>query len=126
MNATSTTTTEAPTAPVVTITEPATGTTPATTATGSVNHEDESPPLGGSVAGGTFACIREAESGGNYGERGNPRYRGAYQIGFQEWADMGGSGDPADASPAEQDMRAQRLQAARGWAPWATHGMCGV
>lgn len=90
------------------------------------NHEDSSPPLGGSTAGGTFACIRHFESDGNYDERSNPSYRGAYQIGYQEWADMGGAGDPADASPGEQDMRAERLQAARGWAPWTTRSLCGV
>jgi len=105
------------------------------------NHESQSPPLGGSTAGGSvdgsqphgaWDCIRARESGGmtdpngNYGERDNPTYRGAYQMGFQEWTDMGGSGDPADAPPAEQDMRAQMLQAQRGWQPWSTRGMCGV
>jgi len=94
------------------------------------NHELSSPRLGGSSGGGslgsTWDCIKEKESGGNYAETSNPTYRGAYQMGYDEWAAMGGTGDPAAAPPAEQDMRAQMLQAQRGWQPWSTRGMCGV
>jgi hypothetical protein len=79
-----------------------------------------------SAPGGAWECIRQRESGGNYAESSNPRYRGAYQIGYSEWASAGGTGDPAAASPAEQDMRAQRLQSARGWQPWSTAGACGL
>ena len=47
---------------------------------------------------------------------GNPRaiggggaYRGKYQFSFGTWASVGGKGDPARASEAEQDRRAAML-----------------
>lgn len=45
-------------------------------------------------------------------------YRGFFQFDYQTWQSVGGTGDPAAASPAEQLARAQRLQAERGWSPW--------
>lgn len=36
-------------------------------------------------------------------------HRGRYQYDFATWAQAGGSGDPADASPAEQDVRTARF-----------------
>lgn len=79
-----------------------------------------SPPSGGEW-GRISACIREIESGGDYGAV-NPsgRYRGAYQFDAQTWASVGGSGDPAAASPAEQDRRARILWEQRGLQPWPT------
>lgn len=57
---------------------------------------------------GTLASIRACESGGDYtAVSPNGQYRGAYQFDRQTWAAAGGSGDPAAASPSEQDMRAQ-------------------
>lgn len=55
-------------------------------------------------AGGIAACIRVQESTNNYGavsEGGT--YRGAYQFDMATFASAGGRGDPAKASPAEQD-----------------------
>jgi Transglycosylase-like domain/Putative peptidoglycan binding domain len=56
---------------------------------------------------------------------GNPRavsadgsYRGKYQFSRATWRAMGGTGDPARASEAEQDRRALALLRARGTAPW--------
>jgi len=34
------------------------------------------------------------------------------------WRALGGTGDPIDASEAEQDSRAAQLLAARGSTPW--------
>ena len=65
-----------------------------------------------------WARLRQCESGGNYANKNNPKYRGAYQFSYSTWAGVGGTGDPADASPAEQDMRAQMLDARSGWGPW--------
>lgn len=67
------------------------------------------------------ACIREIESGGNY-QAVNPsgKYRGAYQFDYQTWQSVGGSGDPAAASPSEQDHRAYLLWQSRGLSPWPT------
>ncbi len=73
--------------------------------------------------GGGLASIRQCESGGDYGAvSANGKYRGAYQFDRQTWASVGGSGDPAAASPAEQDQRAQALQQQRGSSPWPSCG----
>jgi peptidoglycan hydrolase-like protein with peptidoglycan-binding domain len=50
------------------------------------------------------------------------RYRGKYQFDRATWRSLGGSGDPADAPEAEQDMRAARLHARQGTAPWPSCG----
>jgi len=49
-------------------------------------------------------------------------YRGKWQFDRETWASVGGSGDPADASEAEQDRRAGILYAQRGSSPWPTCG----
>ncbi|HXR41770.1 MAG TPA: transglycosylase family protein [Acidothermaceae bacterium] len=85
-------------------------------------------PVGGTASGPTasqWATLRRCESGGLYGNKQNPNYRGAYQIGFTEWASYGGTGyDPADAPPAEQDAVALRMWHARGWQPWSSSSKC--
>ena len=60
---------------------------------------------------------------------GNPRaidasgtYRGKYQFDLGTWRSVGGHGDPAAASEAEQDRRAQRLLERSGTAPWPVCG----
>lgn len=83
------------------------------------------PPAAAGPSAQQWAILRHCESGDDYANKQNPRYRGAYQIGFQEWAEYGGTGyDPADASPAEQDAVALRLWQARGWEPWAASSGC--
>lgn len=62
---------------------------------------------------------------------GNPHiavgaYRGKWQIGFREWQDAFGTGDPAAATETEQDYRAWILWKARGWQPWSCSGIMGV
>ena len=71
-------------------------------------------PTGGDV----FARIRAKESGGNYATNTGNGYYGAYQFSLGTWRSVGGSGLPSDASPAEQDMRAQMLYNQRGCSPW--------
>ncbi len=66
--------------------------------------------------------LRLCESGNNYANKHNSLYRGAYQFSYGTWGSVGGSGDPADASPAEQDMRAQLLYSRRGASPWPVCG----
>lgn len=66
--------------------------------------------------------LRMCESGNNYGNKRNPFYRGAYQFSWATWLAMGGSGDPADASPAEQDMRAKKLFDRSGAGQWPICG----
>ncbi len=78
------------------------------------------PSAGG---GGNLAAIRACESGGNYGAVSpDGAYGGAYQFDRQTWQSVGGSGDPATASPAEQDARAGQLWAQRGSNPWPNCG----
>ena len=83
-------------------------------------------PIGTLPGGPTpaqWAALRQCESGGNY-QAVNPsgKYRGAYQFDLATWQTVGGSGDPAAASPAEQDHRAQLLYASRGRYPWPVCG----
>jgi hypothetical protein len=72
---------------------------------------------------GNLVAIRGCESGGDYGAVSpDGRYRGAYQFDDQTWQSVGGSGDPAAASPAEQDERASQLWSQRGSNPWPNCG----
>lgn len=68
----------------------------------------------------TLEDIKRRESGGNYGAvSSSGKYRGAYQFDARTWQSVGGSGDPAAASPAEQDARAAELMRQRGTQPWS-------
>jgi resuscitation-promoting factor RpfB len=75
-----------------------------------------------SAFGGDFAAalakLRACEAGGNYANKKNPSYRGAYQFGYGTWGNYGGYYDPADAPPAVQDQAARDLYVRRGWQPW--------
>ncbi len=67
--------------------------------------------------------LRMCESSGNYAALSvSTIYRGAYQFDRQTWKTVGGEGDPAAASPLEQDARARELFARRGNAPWPVCG----
>lgn len=83
--------------------------------TGAVTHAAANYAAG---AGGILARIRQRESGGNYATNTGNGYYGAYQFNLQTWRGVGGSGLPSEASPAEQDMRAQMLYDRRGCSPW--------
>lgn len=75
-----------------------------------------------SPAGGELAAIRLCESGGDYtADTGNGFY-GAYQFTQASWEAVGGTGNPAAASPAEQDRRAAALLARSGAASWPVCG----
>jgi hypothetical protein len=70
-----------------------------------------------------LAAIAACESGGDpRAIGGGGLYRGKYQFSPTTWASVGGSGDPAAASEAEQDMRAALLYARAGAAPWPVCG----
>jgi LysM repeat protein len=69
-------------------------------------------------SGDIFARIRAREAGGNYATNTGNGYYGAYQFSLGTWQSVGGTGLPSNASPAEQDMRAQMLFARRGCSPW--------
>jgi hypothetical protein len=70
-------------------------------------------------AGALLESIALCESGGDpTAVSANGRYRGKYQFSRATWRDMGGSGDPARASEAQQDRLAARLLAQRGAGAW--------
>ncbi|CAB4769407.1 MAG: hypothetical protein F2754_04440 [Actinobacteria bacterium] len=76
----------------------------------------------GSLAEG-WARLRSCESSGNYRALSpGGLYRGAYQFDLRTWEAVGGTGDPIDAAPAEQDLRAQILYDRRGRQPWPSCG----
>jgi hypothetical protein len=63
--------------------------------------------------------IAECESGGNpRAVSPGGQYRGKYQFSLETWHNLGGNGDPADASEAEQDRIALKLYRRSGTAPW--------
>lgn len=66
--------------------------------------------------------LRFCESGGNYANKRNPLYRGAYQFDFSTWNNYGGYYDPADAPANVQDAKAAETYRRRGASPWP---LCG-
>src|SRR4051794_2447027 len=77
---------------------------------------------GGSAAS-VLARIAQCESGGNPAAiSAGGRYRGKYQFTRATWRALGGSGDPAKASEAEQDRVALLLYRQRGTQPWPVCG----
>ena len=67
-------------------------------------------------------AIAACESGGDpTTDTGNGFY-GKYQFTLETWAAVGGSGNPAQASEAEQDRRAAILYAQAGASPWPVCG----
>ena len=67
-------------------------------------------------------AIAACESGGNYSANTGNGFFGAYQFTQSTWASVGGTGNPAAASPAEQDRRAAMLYAQQGSSPWPVCG----
>jgi peptidoglycan hydrolase CwlO-like protein len=77
------------------------------------------PQGGGDDIDAHLARIAQCESGGNPGAISpGGDYRGKYQFSPATWAAVGGSGDPAAASEAEQDMRARILYERAGPGQW--------
>jgi peptidoglycan hydrolase-like protein with peptidoglycan-binding domain len=67
--------------------------------------------------------IAECESGGNPRALSpDGRYRGKYQFSMETWHNLGGGGDPIDASEATQDRIALKLYRRSGSAPWPSCG----
>jgi uncharacterized protein YabE (DUF348 family) len=65
-----------------------------------------------------WAALATCESGGNPRAVNPAGYYGLYQFALSTWARVGGSGNPIDASPAEQLARAQALYARSGAGQW--------
>ena len=79
-------------------------------------------PSGGGGAPPHLEAIAACESGGDYSTNTGNGFYGAYQFTQSTWASVGGTGNPADASPAEQDRRAAMLYAQAGSTPWPVCG----
>jgi hypothetical protein len=63
--------------------------------------------------------IAECESGGDpQAVSAGGQYRGKYQFSLSTWRNLGGTGDPVDASETEQDRIALKLYRRAGTAPW--------
>jgi hypothetical protein len=70
-----------------------------------------------------LAAIAACESGGNpRAIGGGGLYRGLFQFDQRTWNAVGGSGDPAAASVAEQVKRAEILYAQAGPGQWPVCG----
>ena len=68
-------------------------------------------------------AIASCESGANpRAVSSNGTYRGKYQFSTATWQAVGGQGDPAAASEAEQDRRAAMLYARSGPGQWPVCG----
>jgi hypothetical protein len=86
---------------------------------GTIRTQSRANSGDGGGANGTLQRIAQCESGGNpRAVSPGGRYRGKYQFDRATWRAMGGRGDPARASEAEQDRRAAQLLRQRGTAPW--------
>jgi soluble lytic murein transglycosylase-like protein len=75
------------------------------------------------VSQATLDAIGACESGGDpTAVSSDGAYRGKYQFDYGTWESVGGSGDPAAASEAEQDYRAALLYSQSGSSPWPVCG----
>src|SRR5439155_2945143 len=81
---------------------------------GTKPRSSSSGPVG-SYGGLNWAGLAQCESGGDP-RAVNPAgpYYGLYQFDLGTWQSSGGSGNPIDASPAEQTRVANNLYQARG------------
>jgi hypothetical protein len=95
-------------------------TTSRTTSRRTTSRRSTSTTSGATVAA-RLARIAQCESGGDpRAVSRDGRYRGKYQFSRATWRAMGGSGDPAKASEAEQDLRAFALWRRQGPSAWPT------
>jgi uncharacterized protein YabE (DUF348 family) len=77
---------------------------------------------GGSVAGAdglNWAALAQCESSGNPRAVNPNGHYGLYQFSLSTWRSVGGSGNPIDASPAEQTYRAKVLYKKAGAGQWS-------
>jgi uncharacterized protein YabE (DUF348 family) len=65
-----------------------------------------------------WAALAQCESSGNPRAVNPAGYYGLYQFSLPTWASVGGSGNPIDATPEEQTLRAQILYQRSGPGQW--------
>jgi uncharacterized protein YabE (DUF348 family) len=82
-----------------------------------------SSATGSGADGLNWEALARCESGGNpRAVSSSGTYRGLYQFSMSTWRGVGGTGDPIDASPAEQTYRAKILYNRSGRSPWPVCG----
>ena len=75
-----------------------------------------------STASAPLQAIAACESGGDPTTNTGNGFYGKYQFTMSTWQSVGGTGNPAAASEAEQDRRAAQLYAQAGSSPWPVCG----
>jgi hypothetical protein len=75
-----------------------------------------------STASAPLEAIAACESGGNPSANTGNGFYGKYQFTQSTWESVGGTGNPAAASEAEQNRRAALLYAREGSSPWPVCG----
>jgi LysM repeat protein len=79
----------------------------------------ETVSIGMSVA---WSKVANCESSGNPRAVNPSGHQGLFQFDLPTWQSVGGTGQPINASPAEQLKRAKMLYAQRGASPWPDCG----
>lgn len=69
-----------------------------------------------------WRAVANCESSGNPRAVNPSNHQGLFQFDIPTWHSVGGRGEPINASPAEQFMRAKMLYAQRGSSPWPDCG----
>ena len=86
-------------------------------------REATGAPAASTVIPPHLAAIAACESGGDpTAVSADGTYRGLFQFDYGTYASVGGSGDPAADSVAEQVKRAEILYARAGTSPWPVCG----
>ncbi|WP_405218916.1 transglycosylase family protein [Agrococcus sp. Ld7] len=78
------------------------------------------PTTANAASGSTWDALAQCESGGNWSINTGNGYYGGLQFSLSTWQAYGGSGNPADASRAEQIRVAENTLAGQGWGAWPT------
>jgi hypothetical protein len=83
-------------------------------------------PRRGDPTPGELAQLRWCESGRDHsaGVGSHEKARGLYKFMRATWRSVGGHGDPARASYAEQTYRTILLFRREGWTPWRSSSAC--
>jgi len=87
-----------------------------------VGTKERPEPEISSDDGLNWAAVAQCESGGNPRAVNPAGYYGLYQFSLPTWHSVGGTGNPIDASPAEQLKRAKILYARSGPGQWGCSG----
>lgn len=75
-------------------------------------------PAANAASDATWDQLAQCESSGNWAANTGNGYYGGLQFSLSTWQAYGGSGNPADASRAEQIRVAENVLAGQGWGAW--------